>query len=112
MQQTSTNTSTGRPVFDKFVIDGDMGSDTATESNLSPRSRSFLNRVNDRLRKMLDHSSEDAVQHNDKRSMILVTVHVFDIGSICIHGKELLRQFAFHQKYMGSSHFKADVRDF
>ena len=24
-------------------------------------------------------------------------VHVFDIGSICIHGKELLRQFAFRQ---------------
>ena len=29
----------------------------------------------------------------------LVNVYVFDIGSICIHGKELLRQFAFHQKY-------------
>ena len=26
-------------------------------------------------------------------------VYVFDIGSICIHGKELLRQFAFRQKY-------------
>ena len=40
-------TNTGRPVDDKFVIDDDMGSDTATESNLSLRSRSFLNRVND-----------------------------------------------------------------
>ena len=27
--------STGRPVDDKFVIDDDMDSDTATESNLS-----------------------------------------------------------------------------
>ena len=32
----------------------DMDSDTATESNLSLKSRSFLNRVNDRLRKILD----------------------------------------------------------
>ena len=29
----------------------------------------------------------------------LGNVYVFDIGSICIHGKELLRQFTFHQKY-------------
>ena len=27
-----------------------------------------------------------------------MNVHVFNIGSICIHGKELLRQFAFRQK--------------
>ena len=36
-----SNTSTGRPVYDKFVIYED--SDTATESNFSLRSRSFLN---------------------------------------------------------------------
>ena len=30
-----SNTSTGRPVCDKFVIDDDMDSDTAAESNLS-----------------------------------------------------------------------------
>ena len=34
--------STVRPVYDKFVIDNDMDSDTATEPNLSKRSRSFL----------------------------------------------------------------------
>ena len=65
-----SNTSTGRPVYDKFVIDDDMDSDTAKESNLSLRSRSFLNRVNDRLRKMLDRSPEDAMQDIDKSSMI------------------------------------------
>ena len=64
------NTSTERPVYDKFVIDDDVDSDTATESNLFVRSRSFLNRVNDRLRKMLDRSPEDAMQDIDKRSMI------------------------------------------
>ena len=57
-----SHTSTGRPVYDKFVIDDDMDSDTATESNLSLKSRSFLNKVNDRLRKMLDRSPEDSMQ--------------------------------------------------
>ena len=61
---------TERPVDDKFVIDDDMDSDTATESNLSLRSRSSTNRVNDRLRKILDHSSKDAMQDIDKRSMV------------------------------------------
>ena len=46
-----------------------MDSDTATESNLSLRSLSFLHRVNDWLRKMLDHS-KDAMQDIDKRSLI------------------------------------------
>ena len=61
---------TGRPVNDKFVIDDDMDSDNFAESNLSLKSRSFLNRVNDRLRKILDHSSKDAKQDIDKRSTI------------------------------------------
>ena len=70
---------TGRPVSgqkftkdtDKFVIDDDdMDSDTATESNLSLKSRSFLHRVNDRLRKILDQSSKDAMQDTEKRSLI------------------------------------------
>ena len=30
----------------------------------------------------------------------LGNVYVFNIGSICIHGKELLRKFTFHQKYV------------
>ena len=70
---------TGRPVggqqftqdTDKFVIhDNDMDSDTATESNLSLKSRSFLHRVNDRVRKILDQSSKDAMQDIHKRSSI------------------------------------------
>ena len=62
--------STGRPVDHKLVIDDDVDSDTVTESNLSLKSRSFLNRVNDRLRKILDHSSKDAMQDIDERSLI------------------------------------------
>ena len=97
-------TSTGRPVDDKFVIDADVGSDTATESNLSLRSRSVLNRVNDRLRKMLD-ARHSQTFHD------LENVYVFDIGSICIHGKELLRQFTFHQKYKKGSHNETEMFD-
>ena len=48
----------------------DMDSDTAAESNFSLKSRSFLNSVNDRLRKMLDRSPEDSMQYIDKRSVI------------------------------------------
>ena len=55
---------------DKFVIDDDdVDSDTATESNLSLKSRSFLHRVSDRVRKVLDHSSTDAMQDIDKQSL-------------------------------------------
>ena len=63
--------STAKLADDKFVIDIDMESNTTTESNLSLRSRSFVNRVNDRLRKILDRSSKDATQDIDKRSLIL-----------------------------------------
>ena len=65
---------TGRPVggqpftlhTDKFVIDDDdMDSDIATESNLQLKSRSFLHKVNDRLRKILDQSSKDGKTSTD-----------------------------------------------
>ena len=56
---------------DTFVIDyDDMDSDTVTESNLLLKSRSFLHRVNDRVRKILGHSSKDAMQDSDKHSLI------------------------------------------
>ena len=103
---------TERSVHDKFVIDDDMDSDIVTESNLSLKSRSFLNRLSDRLRKILDQSSKDATQDIDKTFYDLGNVYVFDIGSICIHVKELLRKFTFHQKYRKGSHNETDVRHF
>ena len=82
---------------DRFVIDDDdVNSDTDAESEMSLKSRSFLHSVNDRVRKMLDHSSKDAIQDSNKHSFIW-RMFMFDIGSICIHGKELLRQLTFHQ---------------
>ena len=56
---------------DKFVIDDDdMDSNTATESDLSLKSRSFLHRMNDRVRKMLDQSSKDATTDSDNHSVV------------------------------------------
>ena len=106
-----SNTRTERPVYDKIVIDDDMDSDTATESNLSPRSRSFLNRVNDRLRKMLDRSPEDAMQDIDKRFMIwgmfLCLRHWKHLHS----WERISQTICIPSTIQGKSHFKADVRD-
>ena len=55
---------------DRFVIDDDdMDSNTVTESELSLESRSFLHRVNDRVRKIQDQSSKDATQNSNKHSL-------------------------------------------
>ena len=55
----------------RFIIDDDdMDSNTATESDLLLKSRSLLHRVNDRVRKILDQSSKDAMQDSDKHSLI------------------------------------------
>ena len=56
---------------DKFTVDNDdMDSDTVTESDMSLISRSFLHRVNDRVRKIQDQSSKDATQDSNKHSLI------------------------------------------
>ena len=41
----------------------------------------------------------------------MLNVSVFDIGSICIHGKGTLRKFTLHQKYREQSHVETDVFD-
>ena len=64
-----SKTSTERPLSNKLVVDIDMDSDSAAASDLSLKSRSFLNGVNDRLRKMLNRSPEDSLQ-DIERSMI------------------------------------------
>ena len=55
----------------RFVVDDDdMDSSTVAESDLPLKSRSFLHRVNDRVRKILDQSSKDATQDSNKHSSI------------------------------------------
>ena len=46
-----------------------------------------------------------------KQSLISSNVYVFDIGSICLHGKELLRNFTFHQKIQGKILFQSKLFD-
>ena len=56
---------------DRFTVDDDdLDSNTVTESDMSLKSRSFLHRVNDRVRKMLDQASKDATQDSNKHSLI------------------------------------------
>ena len=52
------------------------------------------------------------MQHKTATNILYYGVffYVFDITSICIHGAELLGQFAVHQKYR-RSHTETDVRD-
>ena len=55
---------------DRFIVDDDdMDSDTVAESDMSLKSRSFLHRVNDRVRKIQDQSSKDATQDSSKHSL-------------------------------------------
>ena len=75
----------------EFVIEADEA-----ELNLSLGFRSFLLRVNDQVRKRQKQPSKDA-KRQQQTLCDMENVHVFNIGIICIHGKELLRQLAFHQ---------------
>ena len=79
---------------DKFVIDDDdMDSNTAAESNLSLKSQSFLHRVNDRLRKILDQSSKVAMQDIDKRSLIWGMFMSSTLEASLFMGKNYLENF-------------------
>ena len=83
---------------DRFVIDDDdMDFDTATESNLSLRSRSFLNRINDRcercwtvLQKMQCKTSTNILQIGECL-FIQLWKHLYSWGritqTICIPSK-------------------------
>ena len=67
---------TGRLVLfaqhmDRFIVeDDDMDSDTIAESDMLLKSRLFLHRVNDQVRKRQDQSSKDATQDSDQHSLI------------------------------------------
>ena len=97
------------PADDKYVIDDDMDSDTATESNLSLKSRSLLDRVNGRLRKTLDHSSKDAMQDIDKRSLIWDFLMSSTLEASVFMRKNYSNNLHSVKKYRGKSHFDTDV---
>ena len=75
------------------------------------RSRSFLHRVDDPVRKMLDQSSKECNTRQRQRFYDLVNVYVFCIGNIC-YGKKysehsLVCQINMQEKIF---HLKTDVR--
>ena len=84
--------------------------DDEIELDLSLGSRSFLDRVNDQVRKRQKRSTMNVTENGEKTFCDMENVHVFSIGISCIHGKESLRQFTFHQKIQGRAHLKTDVR--
>ena len=106
-----SGTSSGRPVSNKFVIDDDMDSDTGAQSDPSLGSRSFLNRVNDRLRKMLDRSPEESMQDIDNISLIWWMFMSPTVEASVFKGKTYSNNLHSSKKYMGKSHFQEDVRD-
>ena len=67
-----------------------MDSNTVAESDMSLKSRSFLHRVNDRVRKMLDQSSKDATQDSNKHSLIWTMFMSSTIQASVFMGKEYL----------------------
>ena len=95
---------------DKFVIDDDdMDSNTVTESDFSLKSRSFLHRVNDQVRKRQLPIFKRCNKRQRQTFCDKGNDFVFGVRSICIHGKDILRKFTFHQKYREQSHFETDV---
>ena len=56
---------------DRFIVGNDkMNSYTEAESEMSSKSRSFLHKVNDQVRKKQYQSSKDATKDSDKHSVI------------------------------------------
>ena len=56
---------------DRFIVDDDdMDSNTVARIRPFLKSRSFLHRVNNRVRNILDQSSKDAMQDSNKHSLI------------------------------------------
>ena len=95
---------------DIFIVENDnMDSDTEAELEMSLKSRSFLHRVNDQVRKRQNQSSKDAPKRQRQTLCDMGMFMSFYITSICIHGEGLIRQFTFHQKYR-RSHNETDVR--
>ena len=87
-----------------------MHSDTNAESDMSLSSRSFLHRVRCSIVKDIGPFFRRCNTRQQQTFFNVLNVHVFDIGSICIHGNELLRKFTLYQKYRTESHVETDVR--
>ena len=86
---------TGQPVVipqremrpQQFIIGNDE-----TELELTVESKSFVNRVNDQVRKRQKTILNECDRRRRKTFYYMVNVHVCDIGISSIHGKEIPEQ--------------------
>ena len=78
----------------QFIIGNDE-----TESELSVESRSFLNRVNDQVRKRQETFFDGYYRKRRKTFFDMENVHVCNVGISSIHWKEIPGQLSFHHKY-------------
>ena len=78
----------------QFVIGND-----GTELELSVESRSFVNRVNDQVRKRQKNFQMNGTEDGEKPFYDLENVHDCNNGISGLHGKELPEQLSFHRKY-------------
>ena len=87
---------------DRFIVENDnMDSDTEAESEMSLLSRSFLQRVNDQVRKKQHQYSKHATKDSDKHSVIWRMFMSFTLQASAFMGKN----------YSDSrSHNETDVR--
>ena len=65
--------------------------------------------MNDRVRKSQDQSSQDATQDSNKHSLIWRILMSSTLQASVFMGKEIPRNFPFHQKYRKGSHNETDV---
>ena len=108
LEEEEIHDRTGQPVVcpqrgampQQFII----GDDEA-ELELSSGSTSFLDRVNDQVRKRQKRSSMNVTENDEKHSVIWGMF----LSSTLEHGEELLRQLALHQEYK-RSHNETNVR--
>ena len=87
----------------QFVIGNDE-----TELELSVESRSFVNRVNDQVRKKTENNFQ-CFRKWRRKFYDLVNVYVCNNGISSIYGKELLEQLSLHCEHY-RSHTQTNVR--
>ena len=113
---------TGRPVneqppglftqhTDRFIVDDDdIDSNTVTDSDLSLKIQIILAQGEWSSAKDVGPILKRCNTRQQQTFSNMGNVYVFDIGSIRIHGKGILRKFTLHQKYWEQSHNETDVR--
>ena len=69
------------------------------ETEMSVESRSFLNRMNDQVRKRQKRSSMNVTENEEKTFYDMENDHVCNNGISSIHEKELPEQLSFHREY-------------